>query len=141
MVISVLDKQKVCIYDASPRSVFMFEAFDSLDPEASERRWGVIESKLHGAYQRIAKRTIFDSPEHVELLIDVMALHWARSPVWGSFTSARWVQRSVHAAWRYSLIRPPRISVRSTDLSALAPTSTSATGGNCFRDRCGQWVL
>lgn len=48
-----------------------------------------------------------------------------------------------HAACRYSWIRPPRMSVRSTARMVSRPwmRTAPARGGRWSRDRCGRWPL
>ncbi len=62
------------------RKIYVYPGFDSHQPQASEDRWQTFERRMNDAYRAIRSHRAFEDDSIVELLRDILALHWARSP-------------------------------------------------------------
>lgn len=78
--LTVYDREKDVLGPKAPRGAFRVEYFDRHDPFGAEARAGAIESRVQKVFPLIAGRTVLDHEDAVCTLIDLMALHWARSP-------------------------------------------------------------
>jgi hypothetical protein len=78
--VSVFDRELQSIYPSSPKSIFKLERFDAHDPLGSEARWQKVETQMQRVYRAIDERKILDDPRLLDVLYDLLAVHWVRSP-------------------------------------------------------------
>lgn len=62
-----------------PSAVGAVSDFISHDRQGAEERWGAIETRAQSAFDAVDNGSALDSTETVELLKDLLALHWGRS--------------------------------------------------------------
>lgn len=63
----------------SPGAGIFKTTFDSYDSRGTEDRWNLFETRFPDALQRVHDRTAVNNPRTVEVLRDMLALHWTRS--------------------------------------------------------------
>lgn len=78
--LTVFDRDKSVVCCKGPRGAFFVEDFERLRPVDAEERWGSIESSMPRIYSLIRARTVLHNEAAVATLIDLMAVHWVRSP-------------------------------------------------------------
>ena len=78
--LAVYDRDKDVLGPKAPGGAFWTEHFDGHDPLGAEERAGAIESRIPKVLQQVDRRTVLDDRDAIAALIDLMALHWARSP-------------------------------------------------------------
>lgn len=77
--ITVYDRRSDAIYSKGPGGLF-HERYDRHDPVTAEERWGRIETKMPRVYKLLDERRVLDDEDAVETLLDLMAMHWVRTP-------------------------------------------------------------
>lgn len=77
--ISVFDRESDAVYSKGPGGIF-HTYLDKHDPWSAEERWGEIESHVPRVYKLIDERRLLDDAEAVDVLRDLLAMHWVRSP-------------------------------------------------------------
>ncbi|MCF6506855.1 DUF4238 domain-containing protein [Blastococcus sp. MG754426] len=78
--LTAYDRQKDVLTQKGPGGAFWVEHFDQHDPLGAEERAGAVESRVPEVLARVDGRTVLDDDDAVSALIDLMALHWVRSP-------------------------------------------------------------
>lgn len=63
----------------SPGAGIFETSFDSYDSRGTEERWNLFETRFPAALQLVHDRTATNEPWAVEVLKDMLALHWTRS--------------------------------------------------------------
>lgn len=79
-LLTVFDRDSSSILCKGPDGAFYIDNFESIRPLEAEERWNTVENRLKPIYDLIRKRALFDDAAAVDTLIDLMALHWVRSP-------------------------------------------------------------
>lgn len=78
--LTVFDRDRSIVCPKGPGGAFFVEDFERLRPVEAEERWGPTESAMPRIYSLIRARTVLDDEAAVSTLIDLMAVHWVRSP-------------------------------------------------------------
>lgn len=78
--LTVFDRDKSIVCCKGAGGAFFVEDFERLRPVEAEERWGPIESAMPRIYSLIRARTVLKDELAVSTLIDLMAVHWVRSP-------------------------------------------------------------
>lgn len=79
--LSVYDRQKDLIFNPGSNHGIFKTNFDPHDPLGAEGRWAEVEQRLPEAFKALDDRTALDNPAVVDILRDLIAVHWARTPV------------------------------------------------------------
>lgn len=77
--VSVYDRHSDSIYPKGPGGIFRLHDFDGHEPLEAERRWGAVEQHMTRTYRLIDQRKVLGDPEAVDVLRDLLAVHWVRS--------------------------------------------------------------
>ncbi|MBR7825766.1 DUF4238 domain-containing protein [Actinospica sp. MGRD01-02] len=76
-------------YDKPPSAVGRVEGFITHNPQEYEAYWKTeVEDFLPAAFTSVDDKTILDKPDHVKVLKDCIALHWARSKAYKDTSEA-----------------------------------------------------
>jgi hypothetical protein len=78
--LTVFDRDRSIVCCKGPGGAFFVEDFERLRPVEAEERWRPIESVMPRIYSLIRARTVLEDEAAVSTLIDLMAVHWVRSP-------------------------------------------------------------
>ena len=78
--LTVYDRTKGRVFRTGPGAVFKCSKFIAHDAQEAENRWGLVETRLPKAYLAVESRQALEDPATLDILRDVLALHWARSP-------------------------------------------------------------
>jgi Protein of unknown function (DUF4238) len=125
-LITVLDRDRGTVDRVAPgHPVFKIDMFDAHDPRGAEARWQPIESKLNDAYRAVEDRTILGKPELLELLSDLMALHWVRSPAL-RLASDRVTREVVSASMEAMAHYPEMLGILHRRRTGLEPAGPEA---------------
>lgn len=77
--VSVYDRVSDAIYSKGPAGIF-HSYLDKHDPWAAEARWGQVEARAPRLYDLIDHGRLLDDPGALDVVRDLIAMHWVRSP-------------------------------------------------------------
>ena len=121
----VFDRERDILHPTGSRGAFYYEDFIAHEPLAAEQRWGAVEQEMRQVYQLLARREVFNHPQAVATLRDLLAVHWARSPAIRLMHErvGAGVAEDQRRAWA---ARPDLLARAFTERTGLAPAGPEA---------------